>query len=320
MKKISLITLILIVLMFSWTLFKPLETKPEPANFICLDLKQGEFSQLPELSGTVYGIGLSYADHIEETASNYSPESSPPIFIKSSSSILRGGGQVLIPTSKQLIHSLDTIEPGLGAQLNQSHPQLPAMLDYEVELAYVVLEDIHPSELIDDQFLPKLGFTVVNDLSARSLIFMGEGQLNRYDYWGLSKSFKGFTPIANDLWIPDRQQINGIPCVTLKTTVNGVLRQSQNTSNMIYTPLQTLRFISVRYTNREFKAGDIIATGTPGGVVMKAPKWKVRLSTLLKLDRFTKLNAVIGQTGFLQSGDKIITSAQGLSSVEVSLK
>lgn len=320
MKKISLTILLLATLVLLWTLFKPLDQKPEPAEFTCLDLDLGQFTTLPELSGTVYGVGLSYAGHIEETASDFTPKAAPPLFIKHSSSILRGGGVVLIPDSKGLTNALDALEGGLGERVITAHPNLPAMLDYEVELAYILLEDIDKSKLNDDGFTPKLGFTVLNDLSARSLILLGEGQANRYDYWGLSKSFLGFTPISNKLWVPNTHSKNSIPCVTLLTTVNGELRQSQSTQNMIYTPLEMFRFIAEKYPNRKFKTGDVVATGTPGGVIMKAPRWKVRLSSLLNLDRFTKLNAVVGQTGFLQVGDKIITSAEGLASVEVTLK
>lgn len=70
--------------------------------------------------------------------------------------------------------------PGLGDTLRADYPKLSALLDYEVEMGFVLLEDVDPSQLDQPSFAPRLGFFIANDLSARSVGILGEGQPNRY--------------------------------------------------------------------------------------------------------------------------------------------
>ena len=106
--------------------------------------------------------------------------------------------------------------------MNQQVASLPALLDYEVELGFVLLEDIPWENLKDEQYIPKIGFFIGNDLSARSLAVLGEGKANRYDYWGVSKGFLGFTPISEKVWIPNEFKANSLPCIMIETFVNGL--------------------------------------------------------------------------------------------------
>ena len=71
---------------------------------------------------------------------------------------------------------------------------------------------------------------MANDLSARSIAILGEDQKNRYEYWGASKSYPGFTPISDHIWGPNNHLPDAIPCVTLQTLVDGELRQNENTT------------------------------------------------------------------------------------------
>ena len=218
-------------------------------------------SLLPELEGfivpsKIYGIGLSYAGHINETASEFDPAADPPVFQKAVNSIAYTEANVTIPSSTALLQVADQFEAGLGKQLEKTHPNLPALMDYEVELGFVLLEDITPEEVLQDNYIPRLGFFVANDLSARSLAILGEGQTKRYDYWGISKSFPGFTPVGQQVWIPNEFQANAIPCVQLQTLVNGEVRQDQRTSDLIYTPLQMLQAIQRRYPDTPLRKGD----------------------------------------------------------------
>ena len=152
---------------------------------------------------------------------------------------------------------------------------------------------------------------------------LGEGQDNRYDYWGVSKSFLGFTPISEKVWIPNEFKVNSIPCILIITEVNGELRQHQMTSDLIYTPLQMLQTIQRKYPNRQLQKGDIVLTGTPGGVVMSAPRWLVRMAGLIGMDRFEKLGNIISDekkiSEFLQDGDKVLVKGEELGSVEVNI-
>lgn len=299
-------------------LVRPLSISPQPAAFHCYDLGQGAYVPL-EAPAQAFGIGLSYAAHIDETASSFDPDLAPPVFEKQPSSVARTDDVVRLPTSEELIATADAFEPGLGITLRDAFPDLPALLDYEVELGFVILEDIDPSRLDDPSFAPRLGFFIANDLSARSIAILGEGRPNRYAYWGVSKSFPGFMPIADRAWVPEDPMPNGIPCLEIETLVNGEVRQQQSTENLIYTPLQMLRFVHEAFPDVPLSRGTVVLTGTPGGVAMVTPRWLVRLGGVLHLSRFRKLAAKLdGDTeSFLKSGDHVTVRGQGIGRVNV---
>jgi 2-keto-4-pentenoate hydratase/2-oxohepta-3-ene-1,7-dioic acid hydratase in catechol pathway len=302
-------------------LFRPLAHKPEPAALDCLDIAEGSYQPL-ETPGHIYGVGLSYAGHIRETASEFDPEQPPPIFEKSLRSLAVDGDEVRIPGSDAIFEAAEAIEPGLAARLRDRFETIPSLLDYETELAFVLLEDIDPTELRRDDFAPSLGFLIANDLSARSLAVLGEGQPNRYEYWGASKSFPGFLPTGTRVWIPARSLPRGVPCVEIQTTVNGELRQKQSTRDLIYTPVEMLRFVHAKYPDRPLRRGDMVLTGTPSGVAMQAPRALVRLANLLGFDRYKKLKAAIsGDTSrFLREGDLVAVEGEGLGRAQVTIR
>ena len=295
----------------------------KPANFNCLSLDEGTFMDFDTLPKNIYGIGLSYAGHINETASDFDPEGDPPVFKKANNSITKNGSQVKIPSRQTMLDALEELEPNISETINQKFQYIPALLDYEVELGFVLLEDISAENLNDVYYIPKIGFFIGNDLSARSLAVLGEGQDNRYDYWGISKSFSGFTPISEKIWIPNEFNANSIPCITIETQVNRVVRQHQMTSDLIYTPLQMLQAIHRKYPNQPLQKGDMVLTGTPGGVIMSTPRWVVRLAGMIGMDRFKKLSKVISDEEkakkFLKAGDKVLVKGEGLGSVELEI-
>ncbi|MEL6182535.1 MAG: fumarylacetoacetate hydrolase family protein, partial [Myxococcota bacterium] len=221
-------------------LFWPLKHDPQPAAFHCYDLNEGDTIAL-DTPKRAFGVGLAYAAHIRETASSYTPGAAPPIFEKQVHGWCGDGATVPIPNAQALRDSINTLEPGLGDALDADN--LDALVDYEVEMGFVLLEAIDPPQLDTPDFVPKLGFFVANDLSARSVAILGEGQLNRYAWWGASKSFPGFMPVSGRAWVPRQPAANGIPCVNLETRVNEEVRQSQETVDLIYTPREMLVFL-----------------------------------------------------------------------------
>jgi 2-keto-4-pentenoate hydratase/2-oxohepta-3-ene-1,7-dioic acid hydratase in catechol pathway len=317
---LSLVLLVAGAVTLAAYLFRPLAHEPEPAAFECLDLADGSFVVL-EAPGHAYGVGLSYAGHIQETAAEFDPHAAPPIFEKNLRALAADGARVPLPTSDEVLRAADDLEPGLGAQVQQQVGTVSPMLDYEGELGLVLLDDIDPNDLARPDFAPNLGFFVANDLSARSLGLLGEGQTNRYAYWGASKSFPGFMPIPAQAWVPNQTTSMSLPCVDLETTVNGEVRQHQNTRDLIYTPVQMLRFIHTSYPDRALEKGDIILTGTPSGVAVRVPRALVRLANLIGLNRFKKLNAALGrdQSRFLGEGDTVVVRAQALGKVTVTI-
>jgi 2-keto-4-pentenoate hydratase/2-oxohepta-3-ene-1,7-dioic acid hydratase in catechol pathway len=312
--------LLLLIAALGYFLLRPLSDEPVPADFQCYDLGQGAYVPL-DAPSQAFGVGLSYAAHIQETASSFDPDGIPPVFEKSASSLVRSGAEVPFPSPEVLIERVDSLELGLGETLRSDFPELAPLLDYEVEMGLVLLEDIDPSRLDDPSFAPRLGFFIANDLSARSIGMLGEGRANRHAYWGLSKSFPGFMPIADKAWMPEAPTPNGIPCVDIESLVNGEVRQHQSTADLIYTPVEMLRFIRVKFPDTPLSKGTIVLTGTPGGVAMRTPRWLVRLGNLVGLNRFRKLSTKLGgdTSRFLEVGDRVTVRGQGLGQVSVTI-
>ncbi|MEM1414599.1 MAG: fumarylacetoacetate hydrolase family protein, partial [Myxococcota bacterium] len=266
-----------------------------------------------------FGIGLSYAAHIEETAASFDPAAIPPVFAKDTAAS-RDGAVTAFPSPEVLIAEAEAFEPGLGAQLEALGGELDPLLDYEVELGIVLLEDVDPADLERPAYAPPLGFFVANDLSARALAILGEGRPDRIAYWGVSKSLAGLLPVGDRAFVPDEAHPAGVPCVTLETRVNGELRQRQSTRDLVYTPKDMLRFVHARFPDVPLARGTVVLTGTPGGVAIATPRWKARLAQLLGMDRFAKLGIKLrDRERFLAPGDLVGVRAEGLGAVSVTI-
>lgn len=100
-----------------------------------------------------------------------------------------------------------------------------------------------------------LGYTIGNDVSARTLQFRGS-------QWILGKSLDNFAPIGPTIIPPHKFDFES---ATITTTVNGEVRQQANLNQMIFKPYDIIAFLSSHMTLQE---GDIIFTGTPSGVVL----------------------------------------------------
>ena len=314
------ILLLLVLLVLGYWLFRPLPIKPVPASFHPYELTQGSYVEI-EPPPEIFAIGLSYAKHIEETASEFDPDAIPPVFRKDLRAFVRTGASVVMPDTDALCAAAEELETGLGKSLREKHPDLPPLLDYEGELGFVLLEDVDPQGLGKQGYIPRLGFFITNDLSARTLAIMGEDQQNRYDYWGASKSFAGFMPVGDKAWVPNEPKANGIPLITIETKIDGKVHQKQTTDQLIYTPLEMLRFINSVYPDVQLKKGTMVLTGTPGGVAFSTPRWKVRAANLFGISRFAKLSIKLGDdtSMFLDPGEKVVVTGEELGSVSATI-
>ncbi len=304
-----------------YLLFRPITNPPKPANFICLKIEDGTFKNFDSIKH-IYGFGLSYRQHIIQTSASFNPSDTPPIFRKNINSILLGKNMtVSIPSNTEMQQSMNTIESGLADIIHDKFSTIKPLVDYEVELGIIILEDITPDNLKDEKYIPKLGFFIANDISERCIAILGDGKPNKYDYWGISKDFKGFTPLPEKYWVPNQYKKDQIPCITIKTFVNGNLRQEEKTSNMIYTPTQLLKYISSKYQTN-FVKGDIILSGTPGGTAIQAPRWKIRLGKIIGADRFKKLQTIINgnQSEYLKNKDEVLVQGDWLGEIKVIMK
>lgn len=136
------------------------------------------------------------------------------------------------------------------------HQDAQELLDYEGELSIVIGKDGYDiSE--EDALDYVLGYTISNDVSARSLHAV---DMSGYQM-GYAKSFDGFGPTGPYLVSP--RLVRDPQDLELKTTVNGDVRQTTNTAQMIWSCRQLISFAS---RGRTLRRGTVIMTGTPEGV------------------------------------------------------
>lgn len=126
-------------------------------------------------------------------------------------------------------------------------------VDYEGELAVIIGRGgrgIGRDAALDHVF----GFTIVNDVTSRKL-------QRDHAQWFIGKSIDGFCPMGP--WIVTRQGLGSLEQLSLRTLVDGELRQSASLADMIFDVPTLIETISRRTT---LQPGDVIATGTPEGV------------------------------------------------------
>ncbi len=176
--------------------------------------------------GKVVCIGMNYRDHAREIGLGL--PNAPTIFSKFSSCVIAPGEPVVMPADS-------------------------TQVDYEAELA-VVMGRRATRVAADRAYEYVLGYTAFNDVTARDFQF---GDLQ----WQRGKSCDSFAPMGPVIVTADE-----IPDPhTLRITLarNGIVMQDSNTSQMIFRVPQLIAFITRTIT---LEPGDVIATGTPGGV------------------------------------------------------
>lgn len=132
-------------------------------------------------------------------------------------------------------------------------PNASDKLDYEAELGVIIGKRCrHVSE--EDAASVIAGYVVCNDVSAR------DWQM-RSPTMTLGKSFNTHGPFGP--WIVTKDEIADPHNLELKMLVNGEVRQSVNTSEMIFNIWQQIAYLSTVMT---LEPGDVLATGTPSGV------------------------------------------------------
>lgn len=132
-------------------------------------------------------------------------------------------------------------------------PAVSTMIDYEAELAVIIGRDgrnIRHQDALDYVY----GYTVMNDVTARDL-------QRQHKQFFKGKSLDGSAPLGP--WIVTADEIDDVQNLQITCSVNGVLKQDGNTSQMIFDIAETIVQLSKGMT---LLAGDIIATGTPSGV------------------------------------------------------
>lgn len=182
-------------------------------------------------------------------------------------------------------------------------PPTVKFLDYEIELGLVLRKAITAPITVTDRNLGDYlaGIVIVNDYSARDV------QIPQMQFYK-GKSFRSFGPVGPYLCLLEPSELPQLKALSLRLTVNGQVRQSDSTANLVYGPAETLTELS---GVQDFEAGDLIATGTPSGCALAIPSpAKQRIAALLpdkkRWELFLKIQA--RRTQYLQPGDIVEAS------------
>jgi 2-keto-4-pentenoate hydratase/2-oxohepta-3-ene-1,7-dioic acid hydratase in catechol pathway len=176
--------------------------------------------------GKILAVGLNYAAHAAEQ--NIKPPETPLVFTKCVTSLIG---------PEDAIHL----------------PRISDQIDHEAELAVVIGKEAR-SVSADRAYDYIAGYTIMNDVTARDL------QRNEKQ-WTRAKGLDTFGPCGP--WLVTVDEIADPHTLDIQLSVNGSVRQSSNTNDLIFKIPQLIEFISQDLTLRP---GDIISTGTPSGV------------------------------------------------------
>jgi len=178
----------------------------------------------PVIPGKIVAVGLNYRDHAREMALEIPGE--PILFMKPSTGVIGPGETILYPAQSSRV-------------------------DYEAELAVVIGRACKSVDAASARDCI-LGYACFNDVTARDLQAK-DGQ------WTRAKSFDTFAPMGP--WIVT--DLDDPHDLAVTARLNGEIRQSSNTANLIFSVFDLVEFISHVMT---LDPGDVIATGTPSGV------------------------------------------------------
>ncbi len=179
----------------------------------------------PAQPSKIVCVGRNYSDHAAELGNEVPKE--PLLFLKPPSSLIGSGGTIV-------------------------RPKVSERTDYEGELGIVIGKRCHKLASGEDVRPYILGYTIVNDFTARDL--------QRIDsQWTRGKGHDTFCPVGPLV----TDEIDPWAGITVETHVNGTLKQHGNTKDFIFSIETIIRYITAFMT---LMPGDLIPTGTPAGV------------------------------------------------------
>jgi len=178
--------------------------------------------------GKIVCVGLNYRTHILEMGREL-PEF-PALFAKYAEAIIGPTDPIALPSETNA-------------------------LDWEAELGVVIGATVRRASE-QDAAAAIAGFTVVNDVTLRDWQY-------RSVQWLQGKTFEGTTPVGPCIVTPDELTGGTRPELVMTCTVDGEEMQRANTGDLVFDPVSLVQYISTMVTLRP---GDLIASGTPGGV------------------------------------------------------
>jgi len=178
----------------------------------------------------IVALGRNYAAHAAEAG--YEPPEEPVIFAKAPSSIIGPGEEVVNPGSV-------------------------TRLDPEIEMAVVLGR--RAKDVSEDEAMAYVaGYTILNDMTARDRQMR---DIEAGDPWFLTKSYDTFTPLGPYLVLTD--EVPDPHGLRITLYVDDEVRQDASTSHCIFKTAEIISYVSSIMT---LEPGDVIATGTPGGI------------------------------------------------------
>lgn len=223
----------------------------------------------------VIAQATNYREHVREVGLDPGARSSNVLFRKSSAAIAGPNDAIVRP----------------------SHVRL---LDYEIELGLVIGRHTRGPTNVDAARLGDfvVALVIANDVSARD-VQVPDGQFYK------GKSYRTFCPLGPYLFVPDPAELARWPELELTLRVNGEVRQSARAGEMIHRPAETLTEIM---SIEDMEPGDVVLTGTPGGVALAPPKKPLRAIAELLPESLKWRMFIEGQARsprYLKPGDRI---------------
>ncbi|MEU0936053.1 fumarylacetoacetate hydrolase family protein [Embleya sp. NPDC005971] len=191
-------------------------------------LAGADFAPVVPQPSKVVCVGLNYKNHIQEMGREL--PSHPTLFAKFADSLT-------------------------GPADDIPHPAETTELDWEVELAVVIGRRVRRVSTAEAE-AAIAGFTVLNDITCRDWQF-------RTREWLQGKMWDASTPIGPYLVTPDELPGGVRPVLDVRLDVDGEVMQSDTTGDLLFDPVALVEYVSAVI---RLNPGDVIATGTPGGV------------------------------------------------------
>ncbi|MPZ95168.1 MAG: 2-hydroxyhepta-2,4-diene-1,7-dioate isomerase [Propionibacteriales bacterium] len=187
-----------------------------------------DFAPLVPRPGKIICVGLNYRNHILEMGRDL-PEA-PTLFAKYADSLVGARDDIVLPPESDQV-------------------------DWEAELAVVIGAPVRRASA-EQATQAIAGFSVLNDVTMRDWQY-------RTKQWLQGKTFEATTPLGPVLVTPDELPGGVAPALTMTAAVDGEVMQKAETADLVFGPVELVQYISTIITLRP---GDVIATGTPGGV------------------------------------------------------
>ncbi|WAZ19899.1 fumarylacetoacetate hydrolase family protein [Streptomyces cinnabarinus] len=198
------------------------------ATGIAYPVEGADFAPVVPVPSKVVCVGLNYRNHIKEMGRDL-PEH-PTLFAKFADCLIGAGDDIVRPD--------ETVK-----------------FDWEVELAVVVGAPARRVRGAEAE-AAIAGFTVLNDITCRDWQF-------RTREWLQGKMWDSTTPVGPFLVTPDELPGGVRPSLDVRLLVDGEVMQADSTGDLLFDPVDLVEYVS---TVVRLNPGDIIATGTPGGV------------------------------------------------------